>query len=109
MEFCNGGTLEDAIHKGVFHRVDHQGRTAVDMEAVCLTLLDIACAMEYLLLMRIFLKDLKPKNVLLVSSQVRAATCIWTLDTHCQSTSHMLLLGRHAGSVKLPVCEFSCP
>ncbi len=73
MEYCNGGTLEDAIHKGVFHRVDHQGRAAVDIEAVCLTLLDIACAMEYLLLMRIFLKDLKPKNVLLVSSQVRAA------------------------------------
>ncbi|CAL8466947.1 g6483 [Coccomyxa elongata] len=69
MEYCNGGTLEDAIHKGVFHRVDHQGRAAVDIEAVCLTLLDIACAMEYLLLMRIFLKDLKPKNVLLVSSQ----------------------------------------
>ncbi|EIE26632.1 kinase-like protein [Coccomyxa subellipsoidea C-169] len=70
MEFCDGGTLEDAMHSGRFHGTDAQGRAVADMERVCLTLLDIVKAMEYLHLMRIFLKDLKPKNVLLASSKV---------------------------------------
>ena len=72
MEFCDGGTLEDAMHSGRFHGTDAQGRAVADMERVCLTLLDIVKAMEYLHLMRIFLKDLKPKNVLLASSKVRS-------------------------------------
>lgn len=72
MEFCDRGTLEDAIHKQIFHRVDKHGRFVADMHTVCLTLLDIASAMEYLVLMRIFLKDLKPKNVMLVSSQAKS-------------------------------------
>lgn len=67
MEYCDKGSLEDAIGRGVFH-AQHFREPA--LEAILATLADIARAMEYLHLMRIILKDLKPKNVLLTSSQV---------------------------------------
>jgi serine/threonine protein kinase len=70
MEYCDSGSLHQAIRRGVFHRTAADGRQSVDMEAVCRTLLDIAAGMEYLHHMRIFMKDLKPKNVLLASSSV---------------------------------------
>lgn len=70
MEFCDGGSLHDAVRQGVFHRRDASGEMTANLEAVCLTLMDIASGMEYLHHMRIFMKDLKPKNVLLASSSV---------------------------------------
>ncbi len=70
MEYCDGGSLEDALGRGAFHRPGGQRGQEPDLAAICATLRDVAAAMEYLHLMRIVLKDLKPKNVLLMSCQV---------------------------------------
>jgi serine/threonine protein kinase len=71
MEYCDCGSLDDALHRGVFHHRDASSAVMVNMDFVCRTLLDIAKGMEYLHCMRIFMRDLKPKNVLLASSMVR--------------------------------------
>ena len=72
MEFCDAGSLDEAIQHGKFHRGVTEGlrHMGVDLRAVCLTLLDIASAMTHLHSMRIVHKDLKPKNVLLSSCPV---------------------------------------
>ena len=73
MEFCDAGSLDEAIQHGKFHGGVTEGlrQMRVDLRAVCLTLLDIASAMTHLHSMRIVHKDLKPKNVLLSSCLVR--------------------------------------
>ena len=48
MEFCDGGSLEEALGRGVFHPTASGGAQEPDLAAVCATLLDIAAAMEYL-------------------------------------------------------------
>ncbi|CAL5225588.1 g8436 [Coccomyxa viridis] len=69
MEFCDAGSLDEAIQHGKFHGGVTEGlrHMRVILRAVCLTLLDIASAMTHLHSMRIVHKDLKPKNVLLSS------------------------------------------
>ena len=72
MEFCDAGSLDEAVQQGRFHGgvTEGQRHMRVDLRAVCLTLLDIVSAMAHLHSMRIVHKDLKPKNVLLSSSPV---------------------------------------
>ena len=72
MEFCDAGSLDEAIQQGKFRSgsTDHQQPALVDLRALCLTLLDIASAMAHLHSMRIVHKDLKPKNVLLATCAV---------------------------------------
>ena len=87
MEFCDAGSLDEAIQQGRVRSggADPQGLVRVNLRALCLTLLDIASAMAHLHSMRIVHKDLKPKNVLL-------ATCaVWLYPVRVQagSTSSM--------------------
>ena len=72
MEFCDAGSLDEAIHQGRFYEgaAEGQRHMLVDLRAVCLTLLDVASALVHLHSMRIVHKDLKPKNVLLSSCPV---------------------------------------
>ena len=72
MEFCDLGSLDEAIQAGRFYgeMTEGQRHMRVDLRAVCLTLLDIASAMTHLHSMRIVHKDMKPKNVLLASCPV---------------------------------------
>ena len=73
MEYCDRGSLEDAVAEGVFHleQPEASGSTA-DMACVAQTLLDVAAAMRYLHQMHILHQDLKLKNVLLKTSLVGA-------------------------------------
>ena len=83
MEFCDAGSLDEAIQQGRFRSgsKDAQGPALVKLRALCLTLLDIALAMAHLHSMRIVHKDLKPKNVLL-------ATCaVWHYPVRMQAGS----------------------
>ncbi len=76
MEFCDAGSLDEAIQHGKFHGGVTEGlrHMRVILRAVCLTLLDIASAMTHLHSMRIVHKDLKPKNVLLSSCPVHTTS-----------------------------------
>ena len=72
MEFCDAGSLDEAIQQGSFRSgsMDALRPAPGDLRAMCLTLLDIASAMAHLHSMRIVHKDLKPKNVLLATCAV---------------------------------------
>ena len=84
MEFCDSGSLDEAIQQGRFHGGCTEGQRHVraDLLPICLTLLDIASAMAHLHSMRILHKDLKPKNVLLASSSVWHAPSL-SANVHC--------------------------
>lgn len=84
MEFCDSGSLDEAIQQGKFHGgcTEGQRHARADLLPICLTLLDIASAMAHLHSMRILHKDLKPKNVLLASSSVCHAPCL-SANVHC--------------------------
>ena len=87
MEFCDAGSLDEAIQQGRFRSsdADPQGPAIVNLQALCLTLLDIASAMAHLHSMRIVHKDLKPKNVLL-------ATCaVWLCSVECVQAARQYL------------------
>ena len=87
MEFCDAGSLDEAIQQSRFRSsdADPQGPAIVNLQALCLTLLDIASAMAHLHSMRIVHKDLKPKNVLL-------ATCaVWLCSVECVQAARQCL------------------
>lgn len=67
MEFCDCGSLEDATTDG---RLSDGGGCDVDLEMLCMTLYEVARAMEYLHRMHIMHRDLKLANVLLKSDPV---------------------------------------
>ena len=92
MEFCDMGSLDEAIQQGRFHggATEEQRHTQVDLRAVCLTLLDIVAAMTHLHSMRIVHKDLKPKNVLLSSCPVSSSPRPWVTSVlQCLLTGRM--------------------
>ena len=72
MEYCDQGSLEDAVCQGVFHlnQPASPGEGRADMACVCATLLDVASALAYLHKLHILHRDLKLKNVLLKSAEV---------------------------------------
>lgn len=84
MEFCDAGSLDEAIQQGRFHNGSTEGQRHMhlDLTAVCMTLLDVASAMQHLHSMRIVHKDLKPKNVLLASCSV-SPVCAILAPTAC--------------------------
>lgn len=71
MEYCDQGSLEDAVSQGVFHlnQPASPGEGRADMACVCATLLDVASALAYLHKLHILHRDLKLKNVLLKSAE----------------------------------------
>jgi serine/threonine protein kinase len=80
-EFCNGGSLGDAISDGIFG----MARTRMHWRRVVSTLLDVARGMAYIHSMRICHGDLNPANVLLqvrlASSQtiISLGNCTWAI------------------------------
>jgi serine/threonine protein kinase len=68
MEFCDRGSVQDAMEQNVF-ALDDGGRAGgLDMDLVVMTLAEVATAMGFLHQHRITHRDLKPKNILLKSS-----------------------------------------
>lgn len=76
MEFCDCGSLEDATTDG---RLADASGADVNLELLCITLLEVCRAMEYLHKMHITHRDLKLANVLLKSDPVNPLTtlCLW--------------------------------
>ena len=129
MEFCDGGSLEEALGRGVFHPTASGGAQEPDLAAVCATLLDIAAAMEYLHQhARVILQDLKPKNVLLASCEVHppilhcslrtpapqavrtpsSGWCVMHVMLHIFALRCMRLARHKARAAKLQVIEHAC-
>lgn len=71
MEWCEGGSLEAAVERQLFHiRSCPAWAQQADVLRIAATLLDIASGIAYLHQMHIVHRDLKLKNVLLKFSQV---------------------------------------
>lgn len=68
MEYCNLGSMADAIKQGLLHR--DQEKTLPHLHHTILSAIDIACAMEYLHAAGIIHGDLKAQNVLLKESDL---------------------------------------
>ncbi len=71
-EFCNQGSLADAVEKGAFRRADNMFEC--DYAPLLATAREIASAMCYLHSCRIVHSDLSSNNVLLASSEKVRAT-----------------------------------
>jgi len=63
MEYCDRGTLRDAVKGGSFHSMLPNGAIGVDVAAVVEVLLDVACAAQYLHSMRLVHGDIKVRAV----------------------------------------------
>lgn len=68
-EFCNGGTLRDAVVRGAFTTEKLPKRWA----AIVNSLTDVAAGLEYIHRKRICHGDLNPANILL---KVRSLRCV---------------------------------
>ncbi|KAI8470351.1 MAG: hypothetical protein J3K34DRAFT_521472 [Monoraphidium minutum] len=71
LEFCDRGSLRDALRAGAFHRALPGGGTVVHVAALVEVLMDVACALQYLHSMHIVHGDVKASNVLLKSDASR--------------------------------------
>ncbi|KAI8469616.1 MAG: hypothetical protein J3K34DRAFT_521983 [Monoraphidium minutum] len=71
MEFCDRGTLRDAVEAGMFHRRLAGGAVGVDLGVVLDVLLDIAFSLQYLHRAHVLHGDVKLANVLLKSEPSR--------------------------------------
>ena len=67
MELCNGGSLEKAVSDG---RLSVTSGNDIDLQMLCLSLLEVASAMDYLHSMQITHRDLKLGNALLKTQPV---------------------------------------
>lgn len=71
MEFCEHGTLRDAIKRGVFHRQMPGGMLGVDVRTVVEVLLEVAESIGYLHSLKLLHCDIKIENILLKSDITR--------------------------------------
>ncbi len=73
LEFCDRGTLQSAIDKGLLRTGNSTWRGGPSMRAVLAVAHDIAAGMVYLHAQGVVHGDLGPKNVLLVQDNAREA------------------------------------
>jgi serine/threonine protein kinase len=71
MEYCDRGTLRDAVKRGVFHRPLLNGALGVDLAAVLGVLAELAASLQHLHGLKLVHCDLKPDNVLLKSDATK--------------------------------------
>jgi serine/threonine protein kinase len=71
MEYCDCGSLRDALKRGVFHRRLPSGTVGVDLAAVLSVLAEVAGSLQHLHGFKLVHCDLKPENVLLKSDASR--------------------------------------
>ena len=95
MEFCDSGSLEQAISERRFWHTSADGYVCPDLVAITLTLLDILSALDHLHQLRITHRDLKAKNILLQSSEV------WNADRSLGNLQPSHRMNRCEGTVFL--------
>ncbi|KAI8466889.1 MAG: hypothetical protein J3K34DRAFT_460676 [Monoraphidium minutum] len=72
MEYCEHGSLRDAIKRGAFHRQMAGGMLGVDVRTVVEVLLEVAEAIRYLHSLKLLHCDVKIENILLKADITRA-------------------------------------
>ena len=72
MEYCDKGSLRQALKRGVFHKRLGSTSVAVDLCAIVQVLVEVAQAVLHLHKMKLLHCDIKPENVLLRSDQTSA-------------------------------------
>ncbi|KAI8470348.1 MAG: kinase-like domain-containing protein [Monoraphidium minutum] len=71
LEFCDRGSLRDALRSGAFHRPLPGGSLGVDVAALAEVLLGAACALAHLHALGVVHGDVKADNVLLKTDATR--------------------------------------
>lgn len=72
MEYCDMGTLREAIKRGALHHKVSPSQAAVDLDKVVRVLLEVARSVEYMHERRLLHCDIKMDNILLKSDPARS-------------------------------------